>query len=308
MNKNGITVILTGYRRPDNLKEQIAAIRHQTVQPEEIFFFQDAAIPSVKFDLELLEGVNHVTVSKNIGVWGRFAVGFWAKTKYVCIFDDDTIPGARWLENCMTTIQTHRGLLGTIGIIFNPHDDYIHYFSRVGWANPNDTTMEVDIVGHSWFFEREWLTVFWKDSDQYAQFSKVGEDIHFSFMLQKYLGLKTYVPPHPANDVLLFGSLPDRAFKLGVNEEAVSYSPNNQQLMNTYLQACIKNGFRLLADDYHYKKNKEGLIKLEKTKGDKLIDILIKQSRINTLKIGFRNGFNTVRRNVGKFYRTFITH
>ena len=308
MNENGITVILTGYRRPDNLKEQLLAIRNQTIQPEEIFFFQDAATPPVKFDLSLLEGINHIKNTKNIGVWGRFAVGFWAKTKYVCVFDDDTIPGARWLENCMTTIQTHRGLLGTIGIIFNLHDDYRHYISRVGWDNPNDMTMEVDIVGHSWFFEREWLTVFWKDSDHSAQFSKVGEDIHFSFMLQKYLGLKTYVPPHPADDMSLFGSLPDRAFKLGVNEEAVSYSPNNQQFMNTYLQACIKNGFRLLASDFHYEKNKEGLIKLEKTKSDKRIDTLIKQSGINTLKIGFRNGFKAVRRSVGKLYRAFITH
>lgn len=308
MNENGITVILTGYRRPDNLREQLAAIHHQTVQPEEIFFFQDAATPSVNFDLSLLEGINHVKASKNIGVWGRFAVGFWAKTKYVCIFDDDTIPGARWLENCMNTIQIHRGLLGTIGIIFNPHDDYIHYISRVGWDNPNDTTIEVDIVGHSWFFERDWLTVFWKDSDNYAQFSKVGEDIHFSFMLQKYLGLKTYVPPHPADDISLFGSLPNRAFKLGVNEEAISFSPDNQKFMNTYLQVCIKNGFKLLANDFHYEKNEQGLTRLEKTQQDKRIDSLIKQSGINTIKISFRNGFKKLRRSLGKFYRTFITH
>lgn len=308
MNENGITVILTGYRRPNNLKEQLAAIRRQTVQPEEIFFFQDAATPSVNFDSSLLEGVNHITVSKNIGVWGRFAVGFWAKTKYVCVFDDDTIPGERWLENCINTIQTHRGLLGTIGIIFNPHDDYIHYISRVGWANPNDTTMEVDIVGHSWFFEREWLTVFWKDSDNYAQYSKVGEDIHFSFMLQKYLGLKTYVPPHPADDVSLFGSLPDRAFILGVNKEAVSFSPDNQQFMNTYLQACKKNGFKLSADAFNYENNRDGLTRSEKTEHEKKLDNMIKQSGINNVKIRFRNGFKTVRRSLGKLYRTFINH
>jgi hypothetical protein len=47
---------------------------------------------------------------------------------------------------------------------------------------------EADIVGHSWFFERELLTAFWRELPD-PKFDRAGEDIHFSYMLQKYLGL-----------------------------------------------------------------------------------------------------------------------
>ncbi len=301
MNEQGITVILTGYRRPENLKEQLTAIRHQTVQPKEIFFFQDAATPSVKFDSSLLEGVNHITVSKNIGVWGRFAVGFWAKTKYICIFDDDTIPGVRWLENCLTTIQTHRGLLGTIGIIANANDDYLHYHTRIGWANPNIEVMEVDLVGHSWFFERSWLTAFWQDSDDYWQAAKVGEDIHFSHMLQKYLGLKTYVPPHPPNDYSLFGSIPELANELGIDGKGVSVL--NEDLMNQYMKKAREHGFRLLNEDYDFFKTENGWERSPKSSFSKQKDEIFQALNIQSIKKGKRTLMSMAKGILRPFYR-----
>ena len=304
MNENGITVILTGYRRPDNLKEQLAAIRYQTVQPEEIYFFQDAATPSVKFDSSLLEGVNHITVSKNIGVWGRFAVGFWAKTKYVCVFDDDTIPGARWLENCMSTIQTHRGLLGTIGIIANANDDYLHYHTRIGWANPNKEVMEVDLVGHSWFLERNWLAVFCQDSDDYWQTAKVGEDIHFSHMLQKYLGLKTYVPPHPPDNYSMFGSLPEFANELGIDGKGVSVL--NEDLMNQYMKKARERGFRLLNEDYDFFKTENGWERSPKSSFDKQKDQVLKSLNIQSIKKRKRTLISLVKDILRPFYRFFF--
>jgi hypothetical protein len=33
----------------------------------------------------------------NFGVWARFAFALNATTKYVCVFDDDTLPGKKWL-------------------------------------------------------------------------------------------------------------------------------------------------------------------------------------------------------------------
>ena len=38
---NDITVILNGYRRPDYLKEQYESVANQTVQPKNIFFFNN---------------------------------------------------------------------------------------------------------------------------------------------------------------------------------------------------------------------------------------------------------------------------
>ena len=110
-------------------------------------------------------------------------------------------------------------MLGTIGVIFNDlnYNNYI----RHGWANPNEETQEVDIVGHSWFFKREWLGAFWRDCDLPLHYLS-GEDVHFSYCLQKYLGLKTYVPPHPKNDTAMWGSQYDSAMQLGVDKVAIS--------------------------------------------------------------------------------------
>ena len=57
-----------------------------------------------------------------MGVWARFAYALNAKTEYIAMFDDDTIPGPLWFENCLNTMKRHEGLLGTIGLVLDtPH-------------------------------------------------------------------------------------------------------------------------------------------------------------------------------------------
>jgi hypothetical protein len=38
------------------------------------------------------------------------------------------------------------------------------------------------------------------------KYNTCGEDMHFSYMLQKYAGIPTIVPPHPKSDKSLWGS------------------------------------------------------------------------------------------------------
>jgi hypothetical protein len=185
--------------------------------------------------------------NENWGVWARFYYALNAKTKYVCVFDDDTIPGSRWFENCLETIKTNRGLLGTIGLIFNDQDNY-HNHTRYGWANPNKDTKQVDIVGHSWFFEREYLTAFSREFPL-LDVKICGEDIHFSYTLQKYFGLNTYVPPHPIKDKQMWGSL--KGEELGIDKHAISRLHinnlnNNFSKVNAYFKECQKNGWKLI--------------------------------------------------------------
>jgi hypothetical protein len=48
----------------------------------------------------VIENTTSAFCNRNLGVWSRFAYALNAKTKYVCVFDDDTIPGNNWLKNC----------------------------------------------------------------------------------------------------------------------------------------------------------------------------------------------------------------
>ena len=92
----------------------------------------------------------------------------------------------------------------------------------IGRDNPNSKTEKVDIVGHCWFFKREWLSTFWRELPPNDFSNIAGEDIHFSYTIQKYLGLETFVPPHPPNDFDLWGSNPKLANLLGNDNKGIS--------------------------------------------------------------------------------------
>lgn len=250
-----ITVVLNGYKR-SNLKEQVEAVRNQSVPVEEIFYWQNTA-PGFEYDEDTYNTLNAALSNYNYGVWARFAFALNAKTDYICVLDDDTIPGSRWLENCLSTYKTHPGLLGGIGLRFKNE----HYeldvsedgkYTRYGWdSNPlcvgnNTEPVEVDIVGHSWFFSRDLLSVFWRELPAKHWTMLCGEDIHFSYMLQKYTEFKTYVPPHPPEDTTMWSSL--KAVEYGGDQYATANITVGTGEMKKYLSHCVQNGFVLYKD------------------------------------------------------------
>ena len=237
-----VTVILNGYKRPHVLSKQLESINNQTLKPKEILFWQNYGD---EFDTNLTDILTHAKCNKNLGVWARFAFALNAKTEYICIFDDDTIPGKMWLENCLNTIQQYNGLLGTIGIRFQTKETYWPAI-RIGWDRPNQETQQVDIVGHSWFFRREWLSHFWRELPEISQSTLVGEDMHFSYTLQKYAGINTYVPPHPPDDMDLWGSLPNYAWEIGTDSNAISMNHNNMGLMSSAYRSYVNKGFKTI--------------------------------------------------------------
>jgi len=237
-----ISVVLNGYKRSQHFEKQLTSIQNQTIKPKEILLWQNYGD---SFDNNLTEQTIHANCNKNLGVWARFAFALNCKSEYICVFDDDTIPGTKWLENCYNTIQTHDGLLGTIGLKFLDESNYLNNV-RVGWDRPNENTEQVDIVGHSWFFKREDLATFWRELPDLDHSIYVGEDMHFSYTLQKYTNKKTYVPPHPINDIEMWGSKPDTAWSIGSDSVAISTNYNLGIQMEPAYRNYIKKGFKIL--------------------------------------------------------------
>jgi hypothetical protein len=240
-----VTVILNGYKRGKHFGEQLKAIQNQTVKPKEILLWQNLG---EKFDSNLTNQTIHANCNYNFGVWARFAYALNARSEYVCVFDDDTIPGKKWLENCLNTIKTHNGLLGAVGVVFGTKNGY-HPCKRFGWTdNHNEEVKQVDIVGHSWFFRREWLSTFWRELPDINQSNLMGEDMHFSYTLQKYLQLNTYVPPHPVNDKEMWGSQYESGWKIGADTNAISQNMMNMSLMSHTYTDYIKKGFNIITN------------------------------------------------------------
>ena len=246
INKSEITVILNVYKRLNNLQKQINAINEQTIKPKNILIWQNkgnSSIPKKLFS-EIIISENNF----NFGVWARFAFALNVKSKYICIFDDDTIPGKRWFENCLNTMKISEGLLGTRGLKFRSKIRYSPNISY-GWDNPNSDIEKVDIVGHCWFFKREWLASFWRELPPIESSNVAGEDIHFSYTLQKYLGLNTYVPPHPLDDKDLWGSNPYYAYLFGNDDAGISKKDDSILKFNNALKYYCRNGFKLCIDN-----------------------------------------------------------
>jgi len=245
-----VSIVLNCYKRSRWLKEQISALDQQTVKPFEILAWKNysennSISESIKNRLVLSE------CNTNLGVWARFSYALNCKGDYVCILDDDTIPGNKWIENCLISMNIKTGLYGTVGVNFG--DDYYSWerLQRVGWCNPNNNIENVDIVGHSWFFPRDFLSVFWRELPPQNLPMIIGEDIHFSHMIQKYTDFGVYVPPHPIDKLEYWGSIKGENY--GHSPEGITmntykyngHTVNAGQLMGAYLKNKVENGFRL---------------------------------------------------------------
>ena len=135
------------------------------------------------------------------------------------------------------------GIQGSAGIILKSEDYYMKH-ARCGWPTQNEDRTRVDLVGHAWFFKRDWLQFLWREKPFTWD---NGEDIQFSYLAQKYGGINTFCPPHPSNDKELHGST--RGNELGIDSKATS---NNQQVSHQQffqerdmcIQNAIKNGWK----------------------------------------------------------------
>jgi len=241
-----VTIVLNAYRRIQTLDIQIAAIKAQTYPVKDIMLWQnyygeENTVP------EFVHGLTkHASCNHNFGVWARFAYALNAKTKYVCVIDDDTIPGSQWIENCINTMQTHRGLLGCRGVRMSG-DDYKNYpgCKYEGICRNSEKIEQVDIMGHCWFFEKDWLRYYWFEAPAVLP-PHGGEDMHFSYVLQKHLGLNTYVPPQPSDKKEMWGTLDPSLY--GEDMAATSRTGSGFAQANMYWNFILDQGYKLVKD------------------------------------------------------------
>jgi hypothetical protein len=237
-----ITVILNMYRRPENIPMQVGAIKKQTVQPKQTWVWVNSHEDNKDFDRSTLNVDRIFDNDFNWKFYGRFAAALLADTEYIAIFDDDTVPGNQWFKNCLETMETHEGILGSAGVILK--SPYYVQHDRCGWPTQNEETTEVDLVGHAWFFKREWLSHLW--SEKPTTWDN-GEDIQFSFLAQQKGGIKTYCPPHPTGDKSLHGSVLGN--ELGIDSKATSNNneTSHQQFFSErdgVVHNALQNGWK----------------------------------------------------------------
>ena len=242
---NDITVILNCYKRPRYLKEQIQTIENQTIKPKEIWIWYNAPEDEKQIDLSKDFGnYKIVTSNTNFKFHGRFALGLLAQTEYVVFFDDDTMPGSQWFENCLKTMDLKgESILGTTGVVFNGRIGDYNYENntKVGWnGSNNEVPAKVDLVGHSWFMKKSTLKyLFYEEPLTWDN----GEDIQLSYLALKYNGIETYVPPHPANNQELWGSKKSTGWRYGTDSKSSWRRGSHMNLRNDIVKKYREDGW-----------------------------------------------------------------
>lgn len=240
---NDFTLILNCYRRPYYLKEQLDAIKRQTVQPKEIWLWINTHEDNQHWDFSDYGFDVIVRSSRNFIFHGRFGLACLARTKYIALLDDDTIPGENWFKSCIDIQEKQQCILGGAGVTFTGDLYYMH--DRHGWPSENETLQEVDLVGHAWFFPSYIMRTFWIDTYSLDN----CEDMQVSFTAQKYFNLKTYCPPHPKSDKSLWSSL--TPWEKGNDGKASSATHEWQKFYSArdmWMTVARKNGWRWVKD------------------------------------------------------------
>lgn len=230
------SVVLTGYNRPEYLQEQVDAVNSQTIKPKDIYIWYNKPFDQIG---DKISGIKYIASEHNFSFWGRFFVSQALNSEYISFFDDDTIPGKKWIESCFDNFKRNPGIYGGNGILLK--EESYRPNQSVGWKSKNKKTTEVDLVGHAWFFKKEYLKYFWLEQPITYE---TGEDIFFSYMCQKYAGIKTFVPPHLEGKKEYWSSV--KGGKYGDDKNA-SYKVNRErhyELRNSLVRGYIKRGWK----------------------------------------------------------------
>ena len=242
-----VTVVLTLYKRPEVLRYQYDAIRQQTLLPSEIILFQDQIKNGerVKIDDTISPLFDRIEIAdENVGVWGRFKFARdYARGPYVCLFDDDTIPGECWLESCHFHMQNKLAVYSTLGISLIKSQGYPYNgFYRIGWSSANRRCEEVDFAGHAWFIKREWLSWMFENTERYQEIRYAAEDMCLSVKAAQH-DIPTIITPHPYKNKSVWGSQYEDALKYGNSKAALGINGNYKNMYNA-LNMLINDGWK----------------------------------------------------------------
>tara|TARA_R110000772_G_scaffold17946_1_gene49821 strand:- start:60644 stop:61381 length:738 start_codon:yes stop_codon:yes gene_type:complete len=232
-----VSIILNVYKRPYTLETQIEAIKNQSlsVRSEDIHVWYNN-VEGLEQPLPKDPKIKTYKANWNTKFFGRFTIPLMCRTPYIAMFDDDVVPGTKWLEHCFTNIEKQDGILGGSGIIL--HEKRYRPNTVVGWNGmKSKDPIDVDLVGHAWFFKQEYAKFMWEEEPPSWD---NGEDMFFSYMAKKH-GIKTYVPAHPSDGKEFWSNDPSRDNNWGYDKNAHSLTHNNHlPLRNNIVGELIK--------------------------------------------------------------------
>ena len=214
------TAILLNYKRPQNIKKIVDALRSQTV-PVKIFLWNNNPEYSFKniVDLEILS-------SENLRCFPRWTLSSFSETKYIFSLDDDMLPiDNDVIKKCCAIYQKLPvkldPIIGVSGVVLNEN---LNYQQSTHLTIGHGQNVQVDIVKGQFMFMRREIFKSIALSDEFI----FEDDIY----INSYSKLK-YLPSLISNS---FERLPN-------GEESLWRSPGHFQRRNEAIKKYKKLEF-----------------------------------------------------------------
>jgi len=227
-----ISVIIQSYRRQENIPIIIKRLREQTHPPSRIIVWNDNDGSGKDLHIDGIEIIN--TNSNKWSNCGSFLIAYFCTTDYICLIDDDALPGKRYFEFCLKHIgkDVTKQILSGFGILLKSNK-YSGRREVRSVVSKEIKFTKVDMAGNIYFF---WKSAILPMLSKQPPFWDHIVDLHFSFMARK-AGYKIYVPSPTNKDELPFtGGLP-----IGAHNRPMYKRPGHFSKRNNYVIWAIKN-------------------------------------------------------------------
>lgn len=249
-NKNDWVAVITVYKREKYLEEQLNAIQNQSLPPTKIVIIQNEKHFEIDKNILIKFNIELITSSIN-SLYTRWIISYLFNSEYVCVFDDDVIPGVKWIENCIRASRQHNALVTCTGRIINVSGNTPNCWN-VLYSIIKDGVVKNGIVEdticdwgcNSYFFRTEWIKYI-VSSSRYLNYQLTFDDIQLATNLKFFGNIKTVVPKQPVNDISLHGQLKR---EYGTDDDALSnilVNPKNEHyiLRNNFLKKIDSSDF-----------------------------------------------------------------
>jgi len=147
-----LTVVLSYHARPDVIEPQQRLLVAQSITPRAVVAWinphENRIAPHV---LQTLMRMPCVQPNIDMGPWMRWGVASQAQTEFVAIFDDDAMPGPRWLEAAIARLlasNNEHDVVAAAGLLYS--SDQSADARAVGPERPPTEEVDVDVGRGAW--------------------------------------------------------------------------------------------------------------------------------------------------------------
>lgn len=243
------SAIITLWKRRDYITEQYRALAHQSIPPREIIYIINGDHISSDTVIEATGPLARVLHSDINSLYTRFSFAGLARSPYVCVVDDDVIPGFFWMENAMRVCRQYNALAVASGRLYAP-GALRGFFKVVGSVDKLDegyiscarSDTYCDWGCNSYFFKREWIGHI-LSRPRYLDSWKSYDDIQLAASLFLGGGIPTVTPMQPSSDPRFCASLREKEY--GADKYAIWKTSTDSHFINRkrYLEELITTGF-----------------------------------------------------------------